>query len=102
MMMMMMIIAIIMCDEKENTCLLSDIAIPDDSNVNTKEAEKLSRYTYLEIEVSRMWEVRTEIVPVIIGALGTIKKGFDQNFQLLQSHLSAIVSVYISHDIKKF
>ena len=26
-----------------------------------------------------MWNVRTEIVPVVIGSLGTIKKGLDQN-----------------------
>jgi len=36
-----------------------------------------------------MWEVRTKIVPVIIGALGTIKKGLDQNLQLIPGHLSA-------------
>jgi hypothetical protein len=28
-------------------------------------------------------------MPVIIGALGTIKKGLDQNFQLLPGHPSA-------------
>jgi hypothetical protein len=31
---------------------LIDIAIADNSNVNTKETEKLSRYKDLEIEVS--------------------------------------------------
>jgi len=36
-----------------------------------------------------MWQVRTEIVPVIIGALGTIKKGLDKNLQLLPGQLSA-------------
>ena len=51
-----------------------DIAIPDSSNLNTKETEKLSRYKDLEIEVSRIWKVRTKIMPVITGALGTIKK----------------------------
>ena len=29
-----------------------------------------------------MWIVRTKIVPVIIGALGTMKKGLDQNLLL--------------------
>jgi hypothetical protein len=33
-----------------------------------------------------MWKVRTKIVPVIIAALGTIKKGLDQNLQLLPGH----------------
>jgi hypothetical protein len=59
---------ITMHDEKERTCLLIDISITDDSKVNTKETEKLSKYKDLEIEASRMWKVRTEIVPVIIGA----------------------------------
>jgi hypothetical protein len=68
------IIIIIMCDKKKN-CLLIDIAIPDGSNINTKEAEKLSKNDYLEIKVSRMWKERTKIVPVVIGALGAIKKG---------------------------
>jgi len=34
--------------------------------------------------------VRTKIVPVITAALGTIKKGLDQNRQLLPGHRSAI------------
>ena len=77
-------------DKKEKTYVLVSIAIPDDSNVNTKESEKLSKYKDLEIEVSRMWKVWTKIVPVIIGALGTNKKGLDQNLQLLPGHPSAI------------
>jgi hypothetical protein len=44
----------------------------------------------LEIGVSRMWKVRTEVVPVINGALGTIKKALDQNLQSLPGHPSAI------------
>jgi len=56
-------------DIKEKTCLLIDLATPYDSNVNTKEAEKLSKYKALEIEVSRKWTVRTKIVLVIVGAL---------------------------------
>jgi len=39
---------------KEKTHLLIDIAIPDDSNVNTKETEKLNKYKGLEDKVSRM------------------------------------------------
>jgi hypothetical protein len=37
-----------------------------------------------------MWKVRTQTVPVIIGAMGTIKKGLDQKFQVLTGHPSAI------------
>jgi hypothetical protein len=62
----------------------------DDDDVNTKGTEKLSKYKDLEIEVSRMWKVRTKIVLVITGTLGTIKKGLDQNLHLLPGHQSAI------------
>ena len=65
-------------DKKEKTCLLIDMVIPDYPNVNTKETEKISKYKDLEVEVRRMWKVRTKITPVITGALGTIKKGLDK------------------------
>jgi hypothetical protein len=58
--------------------------------LKTKETEKLSKYKDLEIEVIRMWRVRTKTVPFITGALGTIKKGSDQNLRLLPGHPSAI------------
>jgi hypothetical protein len=68
-----------------------DTAIPDDSNFNIrKETEKPSKYKNLDIAVGRMWKVRKKIVPVVNGALVTIKKGLDQNLQLLPGHPSAI------------
>ena len=45
--------------KKEKTCLLTDMATPDDSNVNTEETEKRSQYKDLEITISRMWKLRT-------------------------------------------
>jgi len=45
--------------KKENTCILINIAILDDSNVNTQETEKLSKYKDLEMEVNRMCKMRT-------------------------------------------
>jgi chemotaxis receptor (MCP) glutamine deamidase CheD len=65
---------VIIRDKKEKTCLLIDIALPDDSNANTKENKKLIKYKGLEVGFSRMWKVGTKIVPVIIGASETIKK----------------------------
>ena len=38
------------------------------------------------MEVSRILNVRTKTVPVILVALGTIKKGLDHNLQLLPGH----------------
>jgi hypothetical protein len=55
-----------------------------------QKTEKPSKYKDLAIEGSRMWKVRTKIMPVIIGALGAFKKGLDRNLQLLLGHLAAI------------
>ena len=53
------------------------MAVPSDRNTPVKVTEKLSKYKDLEIETSRMWGMRTETIPVIIGALGAIKKGLE-------------------------
>ena len=37
--------------------------------------EKLSKYKDLEIEVGKMWYLKTKTIGVVAGALGFIKKG---------------------------
>jgi len=69
----------------------------DDDNDDNDDDDDDDKYTDLEIDVRRIWKVRTEIVPVITGALSTIKKGLDQNLQLLQGHRSAIELQKRSH-----
>ena len=41
-----------------------------------KEAEKILKYKDLTIEIRRMWNVKTKVIPVTIGATGTISKLF--------------------------
>ena len=41
-----------------------------------KEAEKILKYKDLTIEIQRMWNVKTKVTAVIIGATGTISKSF--------------------------
>ena len=58
--------------------MLINIAVPSESNTSAKLTEKLSKYKDLEIEVNRMWDMRTETIPVVVGALGLIKNGLDK------------------------
>jgi len=41
-----------------------------------KEAEKILKYKDLTIEIQHMWNVKTKVIPVIIGVTGTISKSF--------------------------
>jgi len=56
--------------------MLIDVAISRDINVIKKEAEKILKYKDLTIEIQRMWNVKTKVIPGIIGATGTIPKSF--------------------------
>jgi hypothetical protein len=67
---------IIISDSESGTCMLIDVAISGDRNVIKKEADKILKYEDLTIEIQRMWNVKTEVIPVIIGATGTISKSF--------------------------
>jgi hypothetical protein len=67
---------IIIRDNEKGTCMLIDLAISGDRNVIKKEAEKILKYKDLTIKIQRMWNVKTRVIPVIIGATGTISKSF--------------------------
>jgi hypothetical protein len=56
--------------------VLIDVAILWDRNVIKKEAEKILKYKDLTIEVQRMWNVKTKVIPVIIGATRINSKSF--------------------------
>ena len=67
---------VIIRDNEAGTCMLIDVAISGDGNVIKKEAEKILKYKDLTIEIQSMWKVKTRVIPVIIGATGTISKSF--------------------------
>jgi hypothetical protein len=52
------------------------VALSGDRNVIKKEAEKILKYKYLTIEIHRMCNVKARVIPVVIGATGTISKSF--------------------------
>jgi len=56
--------------------MLTEVAISGDTNVIKKETEKILKHKDLTIEMQRMWNVKTTVIPVIIGATGTISKSF--------------------------
>jgi len=43
--------------------MLIDVAISGDRNAIKKETEKILKYKDLTIEIQRMWNVRTKVIP---------------------------------------
>jgi len=71
-------------DNEKGTCMLIDVAISGDKNVIKNEADIILKYEDLTIEIQRMWNVKTKVIPVIIVATGTISKSFRKYLSNIQ------------------
>ena len=58
----------VMCDDEKGI----DVVIRGDRNVIERGAEKTLKYKDCTVEIERMWTVNTKVIPVIIGATGTV------------------------------
>ena len=65
---------IVLKNKKDKICLLLDMTVSLDTNTSVKATQKFTKYKDLEMEVERMRGLKTTTVPVVMGALGTIKK----------------------------
>ena len=72
---------IIIQEKDSERCLIIDVAIPSDCNIQKNATEKMSKYVDLQIECQRMWNKKVEVIPIIIGATGIVKKGIQSYLQ---------------------
>ena len=79
---------IVIKHQQNKTCQMIDMSVPSDSNISAKEFEKLNKYKDVEIESAKMWKRKTKIIPVIVGALGMIKKGTQKYVNEISGNLS--------------
>ena len=71
-------------NKKNRECYLVDVSIPVCNNVLRKEAEKITKYRDLEIEIQKCWNLRKiKTIPIIVGALGTVCEGILEYIHLL-------------------
>ena len=60
---------------------LNDIAVPADQNIIRTEKEKVEKYQELVFEIRRIHGAsKVTIIPIVIGALGSISKGAKTRF----------------------
>jgi len=78
---------LILVFKKERLVYLVDFSCPFDSNVVSKEIEKVDNYQDLLLEIQRLWNVRAEVIPIVIGALGALSPKFEGWLQRLNIKL---------------
>ena len=74
----------VVIDREENTWYIVDFAIPMDHHVKEKEEEKIDKYMDLAAEVIRQFRVKTVIVPIVLGALGTVPAKLSKSLEKLE------------------
>ena len=70
--------------KRERIYKIVDFAVPADHRINLKESEKKDNYLDLARELKKLWNMKVKIVPIVIGAFGTITKGLLKGLEDLE------------------
>ena len=79
---------IVVKDRLAKKTYIIDISCPCDVNVVKKEAEKISKYSVLKRELTRMWGGECLIVPVVIGGLGAVSNETELHMEKIPGNVS--------------
>ena len=76
---------ITLVDKDTKKWTLIDIAVPADQSITRTEEEKVEKYLELAFEIRRVHGAsKVIIIPIVIGALGSISKGANTWFGKLE------------------
>ena len=64
----------IIINKKKRTSKIVNFAVPADHRLKLKECEKKVKYLDLAREVKKLWNMKVTIIPIVIGAFGTVTK----------------------------
>ena len=61
-----------------------------DHRVKLKGSEKRDKYQDLSRELKKLWNMKVKVIPIVIGALGTITKGLVKGLGELEMNYTII------------
>ena len=70
--------------QKKRSCKIVYFAVPADHRIKLKECEKKDKYLDLGRELKKPWNMKLTIIPVVIGAFGTVTKGLLKGLEDLE------------------
>ena len=71
-------------NKKKRTCKIVDFAVPADHRIKQMEYEKKDKYLDLARELKKLWNMQVTIIPIVIGAFGTVTKGLLKGLEDLE------------------
>ena len=75
---------LIIINKNKRIFKIVDFAVPADHRINLKESEKKDKYPDHAKELKKLFNMKVMIVPIVIGALGTITKGLLKGLEDLE------------------
>ena len=65
-----------------------EVSFPNDFGLNATEIRKMTKYQDRKNEVKRLWKLKkTEIVPVMVGAPGMMKKTLTDYLEIIPNEV---------------
>ena len=61
--------------QNKDNLQIVDFDVPADHRIKLKECEKRDKYLEIARELKKLWNMKVTIIPIVIGALGTVTKG---------------------------
>ena len=68
--------------KKKRICKIVDFATPANHRIKLK--EKKDKYLNLARELKKLWNMKVTIIPIVIGAFGTVTKGLLKGLEDLE------------------
>ena len=84
---------LIIFNKKERDGRNLDFAVPTDHRVKLKESEKRDKYLDLARELKKLWNMKVTVIPIVIGALGTVDKGLGTRTRELGNNRGRVETV---------
>ena len=75
---------LIIINKKKRTSKIVDFAVPADYRIKQKECEKKDNYLDFARELKKLWNMQVTIIPIVIGAFGTVTKGLLKGLEDLE------------------
>ena len=87
---------IVLRDKASRKTYIIDVSCPSDINVLSKENEKMMKYSGLRVELGKMWNCESTVIPVVVGGLGVISEKLLEYIKMIPAELSTEMCLKIT------